>query len=136
MSTNEQPIAPATRWNNALRERLPWLNRVPDWVKALVIALLVGAAVLAWAVLGSNDANGTEAGATNACETFVETRLKAPSTADFGDTSATQDGASWTIRGVVDSENSLGVPIRNAFDCTVSVEDSNWSLVALDITEN
>ena len=52
----------------------------------------------------------------------VKKELKAPSTAEFSNISATENNGVWTITGYVDAENSFGAMIRNKFK--VIIEDN------------
>jgi hypothetical protein len=85
---------------------------------------------------GGQDDGGGEFGARDVCEQFVEDRLKAPSTADFSDTSATETGSeAWTVQGSVDSENGFGAMIRNTYVCQVRhTSGDNWHLVDLSLS--
>lgn len=69
------------------------------------------------------------------CEKFIAARLVAPATADYDHQSATQDGDEWTVRGSVDSENRLGVPLRNRYQCDVThvAGSGRWELVDLTL---
>ncbi|MDU0354495.1 hypothetical protein RS130_11605 [Paraglaciecola aquimarina] len=74
---------------------------------------------------------GTKAHLYETCVDTVRSRLKAPATAIFSSMSESyinqkiktypNDGvlrASWTVSGVVDSQNSFGALIRSDFSCT------------------
>lgn len=76
---------------------------------------------------------GNEGTARIMCEKFVKARLKAPSTAEFSDTKSSGKGPDYSVSGAVDSENSLGAPIRNDYRCLVRYDgDSEWDLVELN----
>lgn len=54
----------------------------------------------------------------------VEERLKAPSTAKFGDWEETEQDGTWTLTGYVDAENSFGATVRNRF--RVVIKDNGY----------
>lgn len=101
-----------------------------------LIAVFAGVAMCS----ASNEDDGPsqtdlEYGARDVCETFVERRLKSPSTADFSDTTTAASGESeWTVSGAVDSQNGFGAMIRNNYTCVVRPKDvagDNWTLVSM-----
>lgn len=61
---------------------------------------------------------GSAPGARDACEQFVDKRLKSPGSADYN-LVATQDGTLWTVTGTVDSENSFGASLRSTVRCSL-----------------
>lgn len=72
--------------------------------------------------------------ATVACEDFVKTALKAPSTANFDNETATGPVAGHPARyivvGTVDAQNSFGAQLRNNFGCTAEKQgDGQWHLI-------
>lgn len=110
-------------------------RRGAPWRAAAAMGVALAAAV---AGCGDSDDGGGEYGARDVCQQFVEDRLKSPGSADFSDEDATENSnGSWTVTGVVDSDNSFGASIRNSYECTVrhSVGD-NWKLVDLQTTSN
>lgn len=101
------------------------------------LVVIVALVALFSSLFGGDDEDdgGGEYGARDVCEQFVEARLKAPSTADFSDTSATEAGGTWTVTGAVDSENGFGAMLRSTYVCKVThTGGDDWSLV--DITLN
>jgi hypothetical protein len=64
----------------------------------------------------------------DACRDWVEDKLKAPSTADFGGESV-QSGPDadgfYTVTGYVDAENGFGAQIRANWTCDVRVNDTD-----------
>lgn len=87
----------------------------------ITLVALVGLGALA---SGDGDGGGSSSsndellvGAEIACEQFVSDRLKAPATADYPDTLALGGPTNFTVRGVVDAENSFGAMIRSDFTC-------------------
>lgn len=76
------------------------------------------------------------------CEKFVRNELKAPSTAKFAgpsETTANNAGATWTVRGWVDSQNGFGAQIRSNYECRATFTgrsggDLFWNREALSIT--
>lgn len=72
------------------------------------------------------------------CQQFVEDRLKAPSTAEFGgpysQVTTHNGGGEYTVDTYVDAENSFGAMIRNDFVCTVQhTSGDTYRLVSLDM---
>jgi hypothetical protein len=114
-------------------------SRTGRTVALLAAALLVVFFVKTCSGPPSEEALQREAefGAQDVCQTFVERRLKAPGTADFHDLDATGKEPNFVVTGTVDSENSFGAKLRNAFECTVTHTDGdNYRLVDLALTEN
>jgi hypothetical protein len=73
-----------------------------------------------------------------ACKSFVEKRLKAPSTADFESYSqelVSEGGAgSFEVHGTVDAQNSFGAKLRSNFRCSLhSDQAGNWLLDSINI---
>lgn len=68
------------------------------------------------------------------CEQFIEQRLKAPATAEYPKPETSKDGATYTVRGGVDSENGFGAKIRTAYTCVVRDNGDTWTLVDLQMT--
>lgn len=66
---------------------------------------------------GEYDPNNP-AEAESQCEGFVDSRLKAPSTADY-DLTAEEQGSGWLVTGTVDSENGFGAKIRSSVRCVL-----------------
>jgi hypothetical protein len=77
---------------------------------------------------GYSKSSQGDAGAYNACKTYVKGQLKAPSTASFADHSVTHNGSTYTVTGAVDAENSFGAKIRNTYTCSVTDAGSSWHL--------
>lgn len=63
--------------------------------------------------LCAEDARGT---AIQKAEDTVSAQLRAPSTADFGISRATQKGCDWTVSGEVDAQNAFGGTVRSRFE--------------------
>ena len=93
-------------------------------------------AALAVAVVALSACEPTE-GATGEvaktmCEEFVKDRLKAPTTAEFYDATATKGVSGWTVDGNVDSENSFGGMVKNRYRCKVTnTHGDTWHLNSL-----
>lgn len=69
------------------------------------------------------------------CEQFIEKRLKAPATAEYTDPETSKAGASYTVKGAVDSENGFGAKIRTPYVCVVKDNgDDTWTLVDLNMS--
>lgn len=112
------------------------IKRAPNWVlftvgglMALVLALAIAAAALA------PDDTGSSAGAESVCEQFIDQRLKAPATSEYGFTSTVRKGMThWVARGHVDSQNGFGALVRSDFTCQVRhLSDDTWRLVDLEV---
>lgn len=102
----------------------------PGQIVALVMVAIVLTLLAVVLIAGGGDDtdevpydpdNASEARAQ--CEQLVEESLKAPATAEFGESTATRSGSEWIVTGSVDSENSFGAMLRNEFQCSVRVVD-------------
>jgi hypothetical protein len=82
-------------------------------VAAVVVVVLI-AAFTASSEPGESDARSE-------CESFIDSRLKAPATADYN-LVASQDGEQWTVTGTVDSENGFGAKVRSDVTCELHFE--------------
>lgn len=112
------------------------MNHSPKTILALTAVALLGGGTLT--ACSSDPAEPDKYGAQDVCEQFVQKRLKAPSTADFSNTTTTNSGDQWTVEGDVDAENSFGAPIRNRYVCVVKPTDqtgANWELVDISLEE-
>jgi len=77
------------------------------------------------------------------CEDLVETRLVAPSTAQFSSAGETrigrargESGDAWTVVGYVDAQNRFGAMLRMRYGCVMRREPSGeWVLVDLYLNE-
>lgn len=70
-----------------------------------------------------------------ACRSFVQDRLKAPSTAKFPVSPLAvrvAGPATWDIRGYVDAQNAFGAMLRNDYRCSVSFEGKHVLLERLE----
>lgn len=92
-----------------------------------VLALFVGfvACTTAGGSDPSFDREAEGVGAINACEDWVRDQLKAPATAEFGDSTATGSGP-WTVTGTVDAENSFGAMLRQTWSCEVRLDGDTF----------
>jgi hypothetical protein len=82
---------------------------------------------------GSSSVDEQRYEAFQACQHFVNERLKAPSTAKyrdwFGDQKPAATGSGdgpFTIVSTVDSQNSFGAELRSSFTCTVTRSGDTW----------
>ncbi|WP_416957828.1 hypothetical protein ACNKF0_09540 [Nocardioides sp. T5] len=121
------PSAADVGWRE--RARTAWLG-VAVWKRLVVVlAVVVGVPALVYLVRDPNGAGG----ATRECREQVEERLKAPASAEFGDTyDSLDDQGRWEIAGEVDSQNGFGAMVRNVYTCTVTRENGWWQLVSLE----
>lgn len=114
----------------------PGANRWWFIVAFMLAAVLVGAGV--GAVLnggGAKPGSGGGVMAERACKDYVKDRLKAPGTARFSAASHTGTGAAYTVRGLVDSENSFGASLRSTYTCTVVDQGSlGWHLQSIELS--
>ncbi|WP_426241361.1 hypothetical protein [Nocardioides sp. LHG3406-4] len=87
--------------------------------------------------------SGDERAATNKCEQAVRDRLRAPSTAEFGEASAegtndpferVPDGQLWVVEGGVDSENGFGAMVRNYYSCRMTHDRERWQLISVNFS--
>lgn len=104
----------------------------PAWFIIGAVVLVIGC--FGFYQLSQGKAKPDDNGAIAICRTFVKRQLKSPSTAGFSSERATNDGATWTVTGSVDAENSFGAKLRTAYVCTVRPADAtgdNWTLESL-----
>jgi len=78
---------------------------------------------------GSDPPDGFDAQV--ACKSFVEDRLKSPSSADFSNVTHSGDSPRWTVTGSVDAENSFGASLRSDWTCTVRLDGGDFVLESL-----
>lgn len=84
---------------------------------------------------------GKKIEAITACKRFVKSRLKAPATAEFPWSMSETDAVHRTDKGVyevishVDSENLMGAKVRADFNCRMRLDDGNWKLVDLKMSQ-
>lgn len=99
----------------------------------LVLLCILGA--------GSSDSGSSgpdEIGAFVMSQSFVEKRLKAPSTADFcsySDATVTDlGGGRFRVSAYVDAQNSFGAKIRTRYTCVLkSTDGDTWTLESIDM---
>jgi hypothetical protein len=104
--------------------------------------------VLALAGCGeSKPAEPTKTMAYVQCTNAVSSRLKAPSTAKFGNYSDSlskpiksvlnsygEENITFLVVGYVDAQNGFGAMLRNSYSCTITGMPGNrWHLESLDI---
>jgi len=105
------------------------------WVAAhwiLLAAGFIGAVIVVGVLLPDKPEPVDADDAVAACRGFVEARLKAPSTAEFGTARAAGSAPAWTVRGTVTAENSFGVPLEMDYTCTVRLDGNVFRLESLD----
>lgn len=92
-------------------------------------AAMIGLAIY----VGADDSSSTDGSAyvKVACRDWVKDRLKSPGSADFSSEVATHEGARYTVRGAVDSDNSFGASIRNTYVCVATYTNEATTLVGL-----
>lgn len=73
--------------------------------------------------------------ARGACVVFIKQRLRDPSSADWGDTSAWPSVAAgpdqWAVTATYRAKNGFGGVNRETARCVVKEEQANWRLVSL-----
>lgn len=85
----------------------------------VVVAIIV---VASSAAQNANPDVADQGHALVACQDFVQSKLKAPSTAKFQAASTVKVSAGvWAVTGTVDAQNGFGALIRNSYKCTVTV---------------
>jgi hypothetical protein len=119
----------------------PTLSRSENIKGTLALLGMIGlvVAVVWWIIAAATsedeDDGPSDVGAFYACQHFVEQVLKAPSTADFGlfeDSRVAPEGDDrYTVRGLVDAENSFGVPLRSTYTCEVKYAGGSWLPVSV-----
>lgn len=100
-------------------------DRLGKRIAAGLVVLLVAGAIYGYVTdspKSEQDYRGDSNEAVAQCEGFADKRLKAPATADY-DLTASQSGESWTVVGVVDSENGFGANVRSDVRCVLHFED-------------
>lgn len=103
------------------------------------IAGVLALAIILSSAFGSGDSSGDDpenraAGAYLACEGFVSSSLKAPSTAEFegySPAAISSAGNRYTVRSYVDAQNSFGAMIRTDFTCVVELRAERFYLDSL-----
>lgn len=96
------------------------------WRRGLIIlgAVVVAFGALALYAIWSDDHPSVPskerqaATAIQECRDAVRQQLKSPKTADFGSEATSETGEfTYRVTGLVDAENSFGVPLRHTFVC-------------------
>lgn len=125
----------------------PWYTRKGFLLVVAIVVLIIVANLGSGG--GSSPAGGGSGGVTVqheaveayvVCQQFVEDRLKAPSTAEFGgpysQVTAHNGGGRYTVDTYVDAQNSFGAMIRTDFTCVVQHKSGDtYTLVSLDMDE-
>ncbi|KKK95927.1 hypothetical protein LCGC14_2667880 [marine sediment metagenome] len=67
------------------------------------------------------------------CEDFAENRLKSPGSAEWPSITVAESTTKlaenrYRVRTYVDSQNAFGALIRTQVDCTLRVQDDEWTL--------
>jgi hypothetical protein len=100
---------------------------------AVLVLVLAAGGCVAISSGGEDDPPDRSLQAQSICQTAVENRLKAPSTADFSRWGEAPTGTvnGWTVEGMVDAENSFGAKIRSAFTCDLHRRGERWYVDAV-----
>ena len=110
------------------------------WYKHLLSLVLIG--LLCVLGVGSSKDEGSgdpdKIGAFVMSQTFVEKRLKSPSTADFcsySDATVTDLGSGkFRVSAYVDAQNSFGAQIRTNYTCVLkSTDGDTWTLESINL---
>lgn len=120
-------------------------SRVAGWVAAaLAFPLVYGGLTLATS-LGDDETPGPSSASTAVpeaqeredamefCQSQVETRLRAPATAQWSDLSSVGAEGYYTAAGAVDSENGFGALLRSRFVCEVTHTAAGWTLERISL---
>lgn len=100
---------------------------------AIVLIFIGGMLASDW----SNDGEtADDAFAIRACRDEARDQLKNPSSADFWDETATDNGGNrWSVSGSFSGENSFGATTSGAYACTVTVIDGEASGASATLLE-
>lgn len=145
---NEERWWDGEKWTGATRAKVVATPRAERedgarWARGLLWAV-IGFVLLLFvgcmALMASGDDDGPEGlreyEARNACEEFIDRRLKSPGSSEYNHESTVEvsDGG-WTVTGTVDAQNSFGALVRMTYSCTVAGTGGSATLVDLDLTE-
>lgn len=128
-------------WNAPPKEKLVLDKKaLTKWgIGALAVAAVV-TAIAIYNSPGNQTERDAERHAENApiyaqiaCENAVESQLKAPSTAKFGNLNTNGSGGYYTVDGHVDAENSFGAQLRTTFVCDVAVDGESTTITDITI---
>lgn len=119
------------------KARAWWSEQKPiEKAVAVLGALLLVVVALSFASSQSGQAKPDDLtnDARVACHAQVESRLKAPSTAEINDADeAGGPQGPWTFRGTVDAENSFGAKIRSGWTCRIARTDQGWDVQSVTV---
>lgn len=108
-------------------------------IVGLVVLVIVGsfAAVRLYNTSRSDPAADTSAQLIATCREGVKARLKAPSTAQFGEeTTAGMSETRWKVSGVVDAQNGFGAMLRKRYSCQADKDGSGgWEVFDVAFTD-
>lgn len=98
---------------------IPHKKSRAGWIAAIVFMAIFAVIGIA-SLIGSGKPSAPGAGsASYYCEKAVGDHLTSPGSASYQST-ATSDGNSWDVSGIVTSDNAFGVPVKAAYNCTVT----------------
>lgn len=132
---------PQQQQHQPARPRRRRKSRRGPLIVLVSVLVLVGVFAIIAAVAPRKDKHvdpvtgDASADAETMCQSFVRKQLKAPATAKFPKADSTKkDGATYTVAGGVDAENSFGALVRTPFTCVVHADGgTKWTLVNLDM---
>lgn len=97
-----------------------------------IVVAFVAMAMGCQALTEGGPDEGSAPGARDACEQFVDKRLKSPGSADYNLT-ATNVGTRWTVVGTVDSENSFGASLRSRVECVMESGGADYTATSVTV---
>lgn len=112
--------------------------KVKTYIIVLVSVLTVFSVIGIAIAIVSNSGKGVpdKANAVVIAEQEVRKVLKSPSTATFSqmsETTVTQNGDTWTIRGWVDAQNSFGATMRNNYTVVIKFSGNSYEVISCTV---
>ena len=98
--------------------------------------LLIGTGIAIAIVSNSGKGVPDKANAVVIAEQEVRKELKSPSTATFSqmsETTVTQNGDTWTVRGWVDAQNSFGATKRNNYTVVIKFSGNSYEVISCTV---
>ena len=93
-------------------------GKCSGWIVAIIFIFMIVAISSCSRGCSSDSDKFDEFDAQVVAESEVKENLKSPSTADFSpysETTITNDGDEWTVKGWVDAQNGFGAMIRSTY---------------------
>ena len=126
---------------------LPAVPTAKNWYDHWAFLLLIVVALIVWVAVATNHPSAPEStqgdpseNAFYAAQSFVEKRLKAPTTAkfcDYSEATVRADGDTFVVSGWLDAKNEFGVPLRLHFSCSLLHEPAahQWRNLSCSVSE-